>query len=74
MMQSCSPSPTVLLSLTSDEGLTLGRSVLLAAVWLCPLINPPTALAVGLFTPLIVLAFIVALLRRRRTAAHSLPP
>jgi hypothetical protein len=56
---------TLLLSVASVEGFNPGESVLVAAVWLCPLFNPPTVFAVGLFTPLLVLTFIAALLRRR---------
>jgi hypothetical protein len=54
------------LSVVSDERFGAGETCLLGAVWLCPLFNPPTLFAVGVVTPVLVLAFIVVLLARPR--------
>ena len=54
------------LSVVSDERFGAGESCLLGAVWLCPLFNPPTLFAVGVVTPVLVLAFIAVLLLRPR--------
>ncbi len=49
-----------------DDGFSFGDLPIAVLAWLSPLINPPTVFVAGFVTPLLILLFIAAVMRRGR--------
>lgn len=59
-----SVAATLLVARLPDGCQKVGDPVLACALWLCPLLNPPSLFVMGAFTPLLVSGFIATILRR----------
>jgi alpha-1,2-mannosyltransferase len=57
---------TLLLCRALEDGFRQGEAVLLAVVWLSPLINPPSLFRLGVITPVLICLFIAAIISRAR--------
>lgn len=54
----------LVVSVLSENALGARELVLASLIWLCPLINPPSACRIGLLTPVLLVVFIGVLLRQ----------
>lgn len=55
---------TIFLAYNLRHGAQLGDTVISAALWLSPLINPPSVFHIGLATPLLTLLFVLRIFQR----------
>lgn len=60
---------TLLVLRAVEDGFRFGDAILVVLVWTSPLANPPSVFALGFATPVLVLLFIAATLRRGWPAA-----
>lgn len=60
------PAASLFFVMTRDGRFQLGGAVLAAALWLCPLVNPPSVFRAGLLTPLLLAAFLACIIARLR--------
>jgi hypothetical protein len=60
------------LAVALEDGLRVRDAAAVAALWITPLLNPPSLFRIGLVTPVILVAFLacVALKARQRAAAY----
>ena len=60
------PAACLFFIMTREGRFPLGAAMLAAAVWLCPLVNPPSVFRLGLLTPLLLAAFLACIICRLR--------
>ena len=62
---------SLFLAAATDVGLRASHAVIAAAVWICPLCNPPSIFRIGVVTPVLLVIFLACLVNalRERDAA-----
>lgn len=60
------PAASLFFVVTREGRYPLGGAMLAAAIWLCPLVNPPSVFRLGLLTPLLLAAFLACIIARLR--------